>query len=97
MLSFMVSACAKWDVNRGLRSDITFEGTPNHGIRCLRYNRATPSPVIIVWQGRKTAALEQPWSMMVRIASYPFALGSCVMRSKAMTLNRCIDGSPGIR
>ena len=96
MLSFVVNARAKWDVKQGSQSDITFEGTLNHRNRCLRYSRATPSPVMVVWQGRKIVALEHPWSTMVSIASYPFALGSCMMRSKAMTLNGCIDGSPGM-
>ena len=96
MLSLVVNACAKWDVSQGSQSDIIFEGTPNHGNRCLRYKRATPSPVIVVWQGRKMAALEHPWSTTVRIASYPLALGNWVMRSRATMLNGCINGSPGM-
>ena len=76
MLSFVVNAYAKWDVNQGSWLDITFNGTPNHGNTCLRYNRATPSLAIVMWHRRKTVAQEHPWSTMVRIASYPFALGS---------------------
>ena len=94
MLSLVVNACAKWDMNQGSRSDIILEGTPNHGNRCLRYKRATPSPVIVMWHGRKIVALEHPWSTTVRIASYLLALGSWVMRSRATTLKGHIDGSP---
>ena len=96
MFSFVVNVHAKWDVKQGSQSEITLEETPNHGNRCLRYNRATPSLVIVMWQGRKIVALEHPWSMTVRIALYLFALGSCVMRSRAIMLNGHIDGSPGI-
>ena len=97
MLSLVVSACTKWDVNRGSQSDIILDGTPNHGNRCLRYKRATPSPVIVMWHGRKIAALEHPWSITVRITSYPLALGSWVTRSRATTLNGRIDRSTRMR
>ena len=97
MLSFVIRACAKWEVNHGSQSDITFEGTLNHGNRCLRYRRATPSPVMFVWQGRKMAALEHPWSTMVRIGSCLLACGNWVMRSRVTMLNGCIDGSPGMQ
>ena len=76
MLSFVVNACVKCDVKQGSQSDITFDGAPNHRNKCLRYSRATPSPVIVVWHGRNMVALEHPWSTTVRIALCPFALDS---------------------
>ena len=42
---------------------------------------------MFVVQGRNKAALVQPWSTMVRIASCPWLLGSCVIRSIATTSN----------
>jgi hypothetical protein len=44
----------------GSLSEITLIGSPNHRYTCSRYNCATPSPVIVVEQGRNTAALEHP-------------------------------------
>jgi hypothetical protein len=43
-----------------------------------------PAPVMVVEQGKKIAAHEQPWSTMVSMASCPLLFGSPVMRSMAM-------------
>ena len=43
--------------------------------------------VTFVVQGKNSAALVQPWLTMVRMASYPWLLGSCVIRSMATTSN----------
>ena len=44
-------------------------------------------PIVFV-QGRKMAALLQPWLMIVRIESNPCDNGRSVMRSKEMVWNR---------
>jgi hypothetical protein len=38
---------------------------------------------MVVVQGRNIAALEQPWSTIVRIASFPLHTGRPIMRSMA--------------
>ena len=47
-------------------------------------------------QGMKRDALEQSWSVMVRIESYLWHLGSLVMKSRAMTSNGFAFGSGNI-
>ena len=47
-------------------------------------------------QGMKRDALEQSWSVMVRIESYSWDLGSFVMKSRAMTSNGFAFGSGNI-
>ena len=44
----------------------------------------------------KRDALEQSWSVMVRIESYFWHLGSLVMKSRAITLNGFAFGSGNI-
>src|SRR6201999_670331 len=39
---------------------------------------------MVVLHGKKTAALEHPWSTMVKMASYPLLGGSPVIRSIAI-------------
>jgi hypothetical protein len=48
---------------------------------------ATPSESIVSLQGIKMDALEQSWSVIVRIVSYPCDTGSFVMKSNAMVWN----------
>ena len=36
---------------------------------------------MVLWQGKNFAALEHPWSTMVRMESYMFEGGKSVMRS----------------
>jgi len=43
---------------------------------------------MVVLQGRKTAPCEHPWSTMVSMASYPLDLGSPVIRSITICVNR---------
>ena len=50
----------------------------------LRYRAAIPGPVIVVEHGRNRAALEHPWSMIVRIASFPLMFGRPVIKSIAI-------------
>src|SRR6266576_4598503 len=74
--SLSVSALLKWDVNLGSLSLMIFVGSPNHRYTLSRYSWAMPGPVIVVSQGRNIAALEHPWSMMVRMAFFPLCVGS---------------------
>ena len=97
MLSLVVKAFAKCEVKQGSLSEMTLDGTLNQGRRYFMYSNVTPSPVIVVLHGIKVAAQEHSWSMMVRMASCPLAFGSWVMRSSTITLNGCIEGSPGIQ
>jgi hypothetical protein len=91
------SALAKCNVKRGSQSDIILVGRLNHWYTCLKYNSAIPVAPIVVMQGRKSAAQEQPWSAMVRIASYPLLLGSCVIRSIATCWKGFVAGGVGMR
>ena len=75
------NACEKVDAKWGSRSDMILFGIPNQGTRCFRYLLATPGPSIVLWHGMNLAALEHPWSTMVRIESKPLDLGRSVMRS----------------
>jgi hypothetical protein len=45
------------------------------------------APVMVVEQGKKIAACEQPWLTMVSMALCPSLLGSLVMRSMVMWEN----------
>src|SRR6202789_2253230 len=96
MWSFSQSAREKCEVKRGSLSEITLVGSPNHRYTCSRYSCATPSPVMVVEQGRNTAALEHPWSMIVRMASLPSLLGSWVIRSMATVLKGSAVGCAGM-
>ena len=46
-------------------------------------------------QGKKSAALVQSWSMIVRIVSYPPLFGSLVMKSKAI-IPKGVCGCSGV-
>ena len=56
-------------------------GRLNHGTRCFKYLLATPVPLIVLLHGMNLAALEHPWSTMVRMLSKPCNVGRSVMRS----------------
>ena len=75
------SPLANFDVNRVSRSEMIFFGIPNLGYTYRRYNPATPSAVIVSWQGMKMAALLQSWSVIVRIVSYFPDFGSFTIKS----------------
>ena len=81
MPSLVASACPNWLVNQGSWLLIILEGRPNHCTTLLKYNWATPGPVIAVWQERNMAALEHPWLMIVRIVLCPLCLGNPVIKS----------------
>ena len=66
---------------------MTFLGRPNQGYTFFRYRVAIPSPVIMVEHRRNKAALEHPWSTIVRMASLPFIFGRPVIRSIAICWN----------
>ena len=68
-----------------MRVSITndFVGKLNHQYTWSRYNWAIPGLEMFVVQGRKIAALEHLWSMIVKIALKPHLLGSPVIRSMA--------------
>ena len=87
MPSLRANDLPKCDVNLGSRSLITFMGRPYHLYTWSMYSCAIPSSVMFVVQGRNTAALEQPWSMMVRIASFPLCVGRPVIKSIATHWN----------
>ena len=70
-----------FNVKRWSLSEIMHFGIPNHGTRCFRYSLATPSPSMVLLQGRNLATLEQPWSTIVRMESYPPDGGRSVIRS----------------
>ena len=73
-------------LNLGSQSLITHNGSLNQLNTCLRYNWAVPSAVISSLQGMKTDALVQSWLVMVRRESYPWDLGSLVMKSNCYDL-----------
>src|SRR5712671_63285 len=93
----LASARPKWDVKRGSRSEMTFDGSPNHRYTLSKYNWAIPGPVIVVAQGRKTAAWEHPWSTIVSIESYGPLGGRPVMRSKAVCWKGSASSDVGMR
>ena len=66
---------------------MTLVGRPNQGYMFCMYNCVIPGLVIIVEHGRKIAALEQPWSTMVSIVSFPFTWGKPVIKSIAICEN----------
>ena len=73
-------------------SVITFWGIPKWGKTLWAYNAATPSASICSLHGRKSAALEHPWSVIVRIVSYPLLQGSLVIKSIATVSNGSVFG-----
>ena len=73
-----------FDVNRGSRSLITLEGSPNQGKICLRNRLATSLALIVSLQGIATTILVQSWSVMVRIKSHPLDSGSLTIKSMAI-------------
>src|SRR6266404_7877695 len=75
------SPLANFEVNWVSRSEIIFFGTPNLGYMYQRYSPATPSVVIVSWQGMKMAALLQSSSVIVRIMSYFLDFGSFMIKS----------------
>ena len=87
MPSLQANDFPKCDINLGSQSLITFVGSPYHLYTWSMYSWAIPSPVIFVVHGRNTAALEHPWSMMVRIASFPLCVGRPVIKSIATRWN----------
>ena len=52
---------------------------------------------MVVVQGRKIAALEHPWSTIVRMALKPHLLGSPVIKSIATVWNGRVCGAVGIQ
>ena len=75
------SSLVNFEVNRVSQSEIIFFGIPNLGYTYRRYNPATPSAVIVSWQGMKMAALLQSWSMIVKIVSYFPDFGNFTIKS----------------
>jgi hypothetical protein len=74
----------KLKVKCGSLSDMIHHGRPNYGTRWRRYSLVTPGPSIVFVHGMNLAALEHPWSTMVRMLSYPSDFGKSVMRSMDM-------------
>ena len=69
------------DVNWGSRSEMICFGSLNQGMRCFRYSRVTPVPLIVLLHGMNLAALEHPWSTIMRMESKPCDLGRSIIRS----------------
>ena len=95
--SWAQRAFAKCDVKRGSQSVIILVRIPNHRYTFFKYKEAIPLPEMRVLQGRKTAAREQPWSTMVRIALCLVLSGSWVMRSIITTWNGSVSVGTGMR
>ena len=95
--SFWLSAFPKCDVKRGSRSLIIFMGSPNHRYTWSMYSWAISGPVIVIEQGRKIAALEHPWSTIVRMASFSLCISSPVIRSIATLWKGRVPSSVVIR
>ena len=75
------------DVNLVFQSEMNFFGAPYLEKTCCMINAATPSTVIDSLQGMRIITLEQLWSVMVRIISYPPDWGNFMMKSMAMVWN----------
>ena len=71
----------KCDMKQGSWSDMIHSGTPNQGTRCFRYSLAMPGLSMVLRHRINFAALEHPWSTMVKIESKPSDLGRSVIRS----------------
>ena len=95
--SFFIRAVPKWDVKWGSRLLIILSESPDHRYTFSRYSWVIPGPVIEVLQGKNTAALKQPWSIMVRIASIPFHSGRPVIKSMVMAWKGRVLGLVGIQ
>ena len=83
-------------MNRGSLSDMTFFGMPNQGIMWRKYRAATCALVILVVHFKNLAALEQPWSTIVRMALVPSNGGRSVIRSMAIVWKGPFIGSTGM-
>src|SRR5712672_4132527 len=93
----LASARPKWEVKWGSRLEMIFDGRPNHRYTLSKYNWATPGPVIVVVQGRKTAAREHPWSTIVNTESCGPLGGSPVIRSRAICWKGSVSSGVGMR
>ena len=90
--SFIMRAFPNWEVNLGSLSEMILVGSPNQGYMFRKYNWAMSGLVIVVEHGRKIATLEQPWSTIVSIKSFPFTWGKPVIRSIAICENGLMFG-----
>ena len=79
-------------LNLGSWSPMTHDGNLNRLNTFLRYNQAVPSAVVSSLQGINTDTLVQSWSVTVRRESYPWDLGSLVMKSNAIVSNGSASG-----
>ena len=87
ILSLLQYSFAMLEVNLVSWSEINIFDTPYLMKTCHRINAATPSTVIDSLQGMRIIALEQSWSIIVRIVLYPPDWGNFVMKSIAMVWN----------
>ena len=83
------SSLLNFDTKRGSQSEMILQGIPKCGNTCVAYKVAMPSESMSFLQGRNIAALEQLWSVMVRIESYPLERGRSTIRSHVMVLKGC--------
>ena len=94
--SVLHSSLVNFDANQGSLSLIIFEGSPKRVKTCLAYNVAVSSPEISSTHGMKMVALEQSWSVIVSIESYPWDTGSFVMKSIATVSKGMASGLANI-
>ena len=90
------SSLENFDVNRGSLSLMILEGSPKRAKTCLAYKAAVSSPDISSTHGMKIVALEQSWSVIVSIESYPWDSGSFVIKSIATVSNGVASGFANI-
>ena len=82
--SFVQISCITFDANWGPQSEITWWGRPVHCHTPSRYNLAVPSAVIVLWQGKKIAALLKQSTTTKRELN-PWESRRSIMKSMVMT------------
>ena len=81
------SSRENFEANHRSRSLMILRGRPNRAKTCAAYRAAVCSLEISSRHGMNIDALEQSWSVTVRIESHPLHSGSFVMKSMATTSN----------
>src|SRR5579864_2198006 len=94
--SCLHNSLKKVEVNRMSLSVITFLGIPTKGKTRSLKSVATPGASMVSLQGSKMTALVQSWSVMVRMESYPFEMGSLTIKSIEIVWNGCALGAGAI-
>src|ERR1700761_8938166 len=90
--SILHSSRVNRDAKRGSLSLMILDGSPYEGKVCLAYSAAVSSALMSSLQGMNCTILVQSWSVIVRIESYPWDIGSFVMKSSAIVSNGSASG-----